>query len=65
MFLDLEFGESNAVMADKGFRIEDLLTKKNIELSLPPFQKDRKFTHRELELKETREIASLRLHMER
>ncbi|KAG0411985.1 hypothetical protein HPB47_010872 [Ixodes persulcatus] len=50
-------------MADKGFRIEDLLKEINVELNTPPFLRKGNFTTEEM--KETEEIASLRIHVER
>ncbi|CAN7981661.1 unnamed protein product [Ixodes pacificus] len=62
-FLDLEFDAGDAVMADKGFRIHDLLEKRGVKLNLPPFLKGRIFSPSQVE--ETKEIASLRIHVER
>ena len=51
-------------MADKGFTISDLTTPKGIELIIPPFKKkDQQFTKREVLL--TKDIASLRIHVDR
>ncbi|KAM7307084.1 THAP domain-containing protein 5-like [Ixodes scapularis] len=52
-----------SVMADKGFRIEDQLKEINVELNTPPFLRKGNFTTEEV--KETEEIASLRIHVER
>ena len=58
----MESGDS--VMADRGFDIQDDLTLINIKLNIPPFLKDKdQFT--ELEMVQTRRIASLRIHVER
>ncbi|KAL1417721.1 hypothetical protein MTO96_026624 [Rhipicephalus appendiculatus] len=50
-------------MADKGFHIEDLLEKKGVKLNLPPFLKGGTFSPEEV--KSTKEIAALRIHVER
>lgn len=62
-FLKKSFDPGDSVMADKGFRIEDLLAEKGVELNIPPFLKDGKFTEREAQ--KTQEIAALRIHVER
>lgn len=62
-FLDLKFDDEDAVMADKGFRIEDLLEKNGVKLNLPPFLKGGTFSPEEV--KSTKEIAALRIHVER
>ncbi|CAN7995181.1 unnamed protein product [Ixodes pacificus] len=62
-FLKLRFNNKDSVMADKGFRIEDLLKEINVELNTPPFLRKGNFTTEEV--KETEEIASLRIHVER
>ncbi|XP_064479207.1 uncharacterized protein LOC135392423 [Ornithodoros turicata] len=36
-FLDLEFAAGDSVMADKGFKIADLLEKRGVGLNIPPF----------------------------
>ncbi|KAH9384948.1 hypothetical protein HPB48_026979 [Haemaphysalis longicornis] len=51
------------VMADNGFRIEDLLEKNGTKLNLPPFLKG--VTLSPEEVKSTKEIAALRIHVER
>ncbi|XP_033753600.1 uncharacterized protein LOC117336915 [Pecten maximus] len=54
----------DAIMADKGFLISDLTTPKGVQLIIPPFKKKRKqLTRREVQ--ETRQIANLRIHVER
>ncbi|KAL1468665.1 hypothetical protein MTO96_041339 [Rhipicephalus appendiculatus] len=63
VFLDLKFDDEDAVMADKGFHIEDLLEKKGVKLNLPPFLKGGTFSPEEV--KSTKEIAALRMHVER
>lgn len=56
--------EGDAIMADKGFTISDLTTPRGIELIIPPFKKKNyQFTQREVYL--TKDIASLRIHVER
>ncbi|XP_075741756.1 uncharacterized protein LOC142792512 [Rhipicephalus microplus] len=62
-FLDLKFDDEDAVMADNGFRIEDLLEKNGVKLNLPPFLKGGTFSPEEV--KSTKEIAALRIHVER
>ena len=58
----LERGDS--VMADKGFEIQDLLMARGCTLNIPPFMrcKDRLDPEEE---EETREIAAVRIHVER
>ncbi|KAH7943722.1 hypothetical protein HPB52_010748 [Rhipicephalus sanguineus] len=46
-FLDLKFDDEDAVMADKGFRIEDLLEKNGVKLNLPPFLKSEVLAQRD------------------
>lgn len=61
--LDLcEVGD--AIMADKGFVISDLTTPKGIHLIIPPFKKKNKQMSRS-DVLLTREIAHLRIHVER
>ncbi|KAH9366631.1 hypothetical protein HPB48_018165 [Haemaphysalis longicornis] len=62
-FLEREFTDGDTVMADKGFKIKDLLEKKGVGLNLPPFLNKEQFT--EAEVRETADIASLRIHVER
>lgn len=62
-FLKLPFDDGDSVMADKGFKIQDLLSKISVKLNIPPFLRRGHFT--EEEVQETEEIASLRIHMER
>lgn len=50
-------------MADKGFCIEDLLEKNGRKLNLPTFLKG--VTLSPEEVKSTKEIAALRIHVER
>ncbi|CAN7945686.1 unnamed protein product [Ixodes pacificus] len=62
-FLKLPFDDGDSVMADKGFRIEEMLKKINVQLNIPPFLRKGHFTTEEV--KETEQIASLRIHVER
>ena len=59
------FLRGDAIMADKGFTISELLSGTRIRLNHPPFleKKDGQLT--EEEVIETRRIASLRIHVER
>ncbi len=58
------FDPGDAIMADKGFDIDDLLQSQAIQLNHPPFLKGKEqFT--EEEVIRTRRIASLRVHVER
>ena len=50
-------------MADKGFRIADLLETKGVSLNIPPRKNSEQFDS--IELVKTRRIASLRVHIER
>lgn len=50
-------------MADKGFRIDDLMEEIGVELNIPPFLRRDRFTAEETQ--ETQEIAALRIHVER
>uniref|UniRef100_G3MQG1 THAP-type domain-containing protein n=1 Tax=Amblyomma maculatum TaxID=34609 RepID=G3MQG1_AMBMU len=62
-FLTLPFDQGDVVMADKGFRINDLLADIGVGLNTPPFLTRNQFN--EEEVQETQEIASLRIHVER
>ncbi|XP_064480407.1 uncharacterized protein LOC135393955 [Ornithodoros turicata] len=62
-FLELPFEEGDSVMADKGFTIADLLEKKKVHLNIPPFLRNEEFTAAQVQ--ETKQIASLRIHIER
>ncbi|XP_065067591.1 uncharacterized protein LOC135693131 [Rhopilema esculentum] len=54
----------DAVMADKGFDVEDLLKEKGVVLNIPPFlQKQTQF--KPVDVQETKTIAKLRIHVER
>jgi hypothetical protein len=62
-FLDL-LEKDDSVMADKGFKIGKLLEGKGVALNLPPFLANmQQFTPEQV--KETEEIASVRIHVER
>ena len=56
-------------MADRGFTIRDLLTDKRATLNIPPFTHKCSWGKRKRlnvnEIKKTREIANLRIHVER
>ncbi|XP_077519979.1 uncharacterized protein LOC144129779, partial [Amblyomma americanum] len=62
-FLALPFNDGDVVMADKGFKIEEMLETINVALNNPPFVRRGQFSGEEI--KETEEIASLRIHVER
>jgi hypothetical protein len=61
LYHKLEVGD--AVMADRGFNIADLLEQKGVSLNIPPRKTRSQFDS--IELLETRRIASLRIHIER
>lgn len=56
-------------MADKGFTIRDLLTKRKATLNIPPFTRKCTWGKKKRlnvnEIKQTRNIAKLRIHVER
>ena len=56
--------EGDSVMADRGFEIQDLLAKKKVYLNIPPFMRCKDQLSPEEE-DETREVASVRIHVER
>ncbi|KAH9361946.1 hypothetical protein HPB48_003645 [Haemaphysalis longicornis] len=62
-FLEREFEEGDSIMADKGFRIDDLLEDIGVKLNIPPFLRREQFTAEETQ--ETQDIAALRIHVER
>lgn len=62
-FLKRNFDAGDTVMADKGFKIKDLLEKIGVGLNLPPFLTKEQFSVAEVQ--ETADIASLRIHVER
>ena len=51
------------VMADRGFNLRDLVTKRNATLNIPPFAKGKQLSNKACT--KTRQIASLRIHVER
>ena len=51
-------------MADRGFDVQDDLTPLGVQLNIPPFLRGKSQLDAE-ELRETRRIASLRIHVER
>ena len=55
--------EGDSVMADRGFEIQDLLAKKKVYLNIPPFMRCKDQLSPEEE--ETRDAASVRIHVER
>lgn len=61
--------EGDDVMADRGFTIRDLLTKKKATLNMPPFTRKCTWGKKKRlnvnEIKQTRKIAKLRVHVER
>ena len=67
-FLDL-VEEGDHIMADRGFTIRDLLTKKKATLNMPPFTRKCSWGKKKRlnvnEIKQTRFIAKLRIHVER
>ncbi|KAL1473464.1 hypothetical protein MTO96_022067 [Rhipicephalus appendiculatus] len=50
-------------MADKGFQVDDLVEEIGVDLNIPPFLRRDRFTVEETQ--ETKEIAALRIHVER
>ncbi len=56
--------QSQAIMVDRGFQIVEAASKKNIQVHHPPFSLNReKFS--EVDTEKTKEIATLRIHVER
>ena len=51
-------------MADRGFEIQDLLAPRKVYLNIPPFMRSKDQLNSDEE-DETREIASVRIHVER
>ena len=51
-------------MADRGFEIQDLLASTKVYLNIPPFMRSKDQLNPDEE-DETREIASVRIHVER
>ncbi|XP_077551073.1 uncharacterized protein LOC144164418 [Haemaphysalis longicornis] len=62
-FLERELEEGDSIMADKGFRIDDLLEDIGVKLNIPPFLRREQFTAEETQ--ETQDIAAIRIHVER
>ncbi|CAN7943878.1 unnamed protein product, partial [Ixodes hexagonus] len=60
-FLEQEFAPGDTVMADKRFKIKDILD--GVGLNLPPFLTKQQLSA--TEVRETADIASLRIHVER
>ena len=58
------FEAGDAIMADKGFDIGELLKSRKLKLNHPPYMRDKKKFSPD-EVVETRRIASLRIHAER
>lgn len=56
--------EGDHIMADRGFAIRDLLTKRKAFLNMPPFSKKGQQLSKK-SLKTTRSIASTRIHVDR
>ncbi|XP_061192207.1 uncharacterized protein LOC133200422 [Saccostrea echinata] len=67
-FLDF-VEEDDDIMADRGFTIRDLITNKKATLNIPPFTRKCAWGKKKLlnviEIKQTRKIAKLRIHVER
>ena len=61
---ELEGKDGISVMADRGFTIKGLLKEINVELNIPPFLEGRQQLPAD-EVKHGRQIASLRIHVER
>ena len=56
--------EGDSVMADRGFEIQDLLAPRKVYLNISPFMRSKDQLNPDEE-DETREIASVRIHVER
>ena len=54
----------DSVMADRGFEIQDLLVPKKVSLNIPPFMRCKDQLDPDEE-DETRQIATVRIHVER
>ncbi|PFX27783.1 putative RNA-directed DNA polymerase from transposon BS [Stylophora pistillata] len=61
--LDLKFDKGDAVMADKGFTVEEILPL-GVSLNIPPFLGESAQMSKENEIT-TQQIASVRIHIER
>ena len=57
----LQVGDN--VMADKGFNIEEVLIQRGLTLNIPPFMSNGRLSQHDVKL--TREVAKLRIHVER
>ena len=55
--------EGDSVMADRGFEIQDLLAKKKVYLNIPFMRCKDQLSPEEED--ETRDVASVRIHVER
>lgn len=59
----------DAIMVDRGFNVADLLLEKKAKLHMPPFTRKKDGSEQRIlnqnEIEKTREIASLRIHVER
>ena len=51
------------IIADRGFNLRDLVTKRNATLNISPFAKGKQLSTKAYT--KTRQIASLRIHVER
>ena len=67
-FLDL-LSAGDEIMADRGFTIRDLLTERKVYLTIPPFTRKCNWGKGKYlcanDIKKTRKIANLRIHVER
>ena len=59
----LDGKEGVSVMADRGFTVRDLLAEKGVALNIPPFMDGKQLAPEEIQ--RGRQIASLRIHVER
>ncbi|XP_077512591.1 uncharacterized protein LOC144123682 [Amblyomma americanum] len=62
-FLNQTFSSGDTVMADKGFKIRDLLEEKKVGINMPLFLRQYQFEKEDMQ--ETQDIASCRIHVER
>ena len=56
--------EGDSVMADRGFEVQNLLAKRKVYLNIPPFMRCKDKLSPEEE-GETREVASVRIHVKK